>query len=82
MLEDQEQGDLFKKALGEFQKTELDERELVIFKERLLSENPRTLIEIGDEYGISKERARQIEERIKDKLKAFLNAKYPDISLG
>ncbi len=49
----------------------LNEREAKIFQERLVAEVPRTLQDIGDEYGISRERARQIEERIKDKLKKF-----------
>jgi len=56
--------------LGEFAKS-LNERESKIFQERLLSEVPLTLQAIADEYGISRERARQIEERIKSKLKTF-----------
>jgi RNA polymerase sigma-32 factor len=80
-LEESEQADLFKKALTEF-RTQLDEREIVILEERLLSENPKTLIEIGELYNFSKERARQLEERIKKKLKDFLAEKYPDISMG
>jgi RNA polymerase sigma-32 factor len=79
-MEQSEQAALFKKALEEFV-TELDEREAAIFRERLLSENPRTLQEIGDDYKITKERARQIEEKIKKKLKDFLAEKYPDISV-
>jgi len=79
-LENEEQAVLFKKALDEFV-SELDEREKMIFHERLLSENPKTLIEIGDQYGFSKERARQLEERIKKKLKDFLSTYYPDISM-
>jgi RNA polymerase sigma-32 factor len=31
-----------------------------------------TLREIGEKYGISRERVRQIEERVKKKLKAYL----------
>jgi len=81
VLEASEQSRLFKKALDEFM-PQLDDRELVIFKERLLSEKPRTLLEIGDDFKITKERARQIEEKIKDKLKTFLAEKYPDISLN
>jgi len=80
-LEAAEQAALFKKALGEFRAT-LNERDQVILNDRLLSENPRTLIEIGEEYGVSKERARQLEERIKEKLKEFLSANYPDISVN
>lgn len=81
LLENAEQASLFKKALGEFMK-QLDPREQSIFQDRLLSEQPKTLIDIGNEYGFSKERARQLEERIKKKLKDFLSEHYPDISLN
>jgi RNA polymerase sigma-32 factor len=79
-MDQTEQSELFKKALEEFVK-ELDEREVAIFRGRLLSENPRTLLEIGEDFKITKERARQIEEKIKKKLKDFLAEKYPDISV-
>jgi RNA polymerase sigma-32 factor len=45
---------------------------LVIYRERLLNEDPVTLREIGEKYGISRERVRQIEERVKKKLKNYL----------
>jgi RNA polymerase sigma-32 factor len=75
-----EQQVLFKKALKEFV-AQLEQRDQVIFKDRLLSENPKTLQEIGKEHGFSKERARQIEDRLKSKLKDFLQTNYPDISI-
>lgn len=62
--------DVLEEKLKAFAKT-LNEREAKIFRERLLSEVPLTLQAIADQYGISRERARQIEERIKDKLKGF-----------
>lgn len=80
-MENAEQSELFKKALAEFIE-ELDEREQAIFRDRLLSESPKTLLEIGETYGFTKERARQLEERIKKKLKDFLAKYYPDISLN
>lgn len=80
-LEATEQAVLFRKALDEFI-LDLDEREKAIFQDRLLSDNPKTLLEIGEQYGFTKERARQIEERIKAKLKDFLAKYYPDISLN
>ena len=49
----------------------LNAREKKIFHERLLSEVPLTLQAIADEFGVSRERARQLEERIKSKLKEF-----------
>ena len=58
----------------------LKDKELVIFRERLLNEEPITLREIGEKYNISRERVRQIEERLKKKLKAYLSKELDDIS--
>jgi len=57
----------------------LQGKERVIFDERLVAEQPLTLQEIGDRYQVSRERVRQIEERIKKKLRAFLLAESPDL---
>jgi len=57
----------------------LKDKELVIFRERLLNEEPLTLREIGEKYNISRERVRQIEERVKRKLKAFLSKELKDV---
>lgn len=62
--------DILQKKLEEFT-DKLNERELHIFKQRLMADLPITLQEIAGEYGISKERVRQIEERILEKLKEF-----------
>jgi RNA polymerase sigma-32 factor len=48
--------------------TTLTDRERRIIEERRLADNPRTLEEIGAEYGISRERVRQIENRAFAKL--------------
>jgi RNA polymerase sigma-32 factor len=57
----------------------LKDKELVIYKERLLTEEPVTLREIGEKYGISRERVRQIEERVKKKLKTYLSKELKDV---
>jgi RNA polymerase sigma-32 factor len=60
-------------------------KEDVIFRTRLLAEEPVTLQEIGDQYGISRERIRQLESRLKKKLKDFLLREIKDVkglSLG
>ena len=58
----------------------LKDKELVIFRERLLNEDPLTLREIGEKYDISRERVRQIEERVKRKLKTFLSKEFKDLT--
>jgi RNA polymerase sigma-32 factor len=57
----------------------LKEKELEIFRTRLLSENPPTLQEVGVKFGISRERVRQIENRLKKRLKEFLKEQAGDI---
>ncbi|HEU4344498.1 MAG TPA: RNA polymerase factor sigma-32 [Candidatus Binatia bacterium] len=68
---------LLSEKLEVFAKT-LKDKELVIYRERLLNEEPLTLREIGEKYGISRERVRQIEERVKKKLKNFLEKELKD----
>jgi RNA polymerase sigma-32 factor len=57
----------------------LKDKDLVIFRERLLNEEPLTLREIGERYGISRERVRQIEERLKKRLKDYLSKELKDV---
>jgi RNA polymerase sigma-32 factor len=68
-LGEQEDRKLGLKLLSEAMTT-LSDRERRIIQERRLAENPRTLEEIGAEYGISRERVRQIENRAFAKLQA------------
>jgi RNA polymerase sigma-32 factor len=57
----------------------LKDKEAVIFQSRLLAEEPLTLQDIGERYGISRERVRQIEARLKKKLKAYLLSEIKDL---
>jgi hypothetical protein len=43
----------------------LEGREQTIFRERWLTESPLTLQELGERYGVSRERARQLEKRMR-----------------
>ena len=59
-----------------------DERERVIWKERLVAEDPAALADLGERFGVSRERIRQIEARLKDRLKQFLSQELgPDLKL-
>ena len=62
---------IFSQHIKDFS-TSLNERDLDIFNSRLLSESPMTLQEIGDKYGVSRERARQLEANLFKKLKKFI----------
>jgi RNA polymerase sigma-32 factor len=61
----------FAEHLQEFKKT-LKGRDLQVFEDRIMNDNPLTLQEIGDRYGITRERARQIEAKIMQSLKKFV----------
>jgi RNA polymerase sigma-32 factor len=50
----------------------LNERESYIILNRVMSENPKTLQEIGEKYNISRERARQIEKQALKKMQLAL----------
>jgi RNA polymerase sigma-32 factor len=71
--EQSEFSELLKAKLETFALT-LEGREQSIFRERWLTEDPLTLQELGDRYQISRERARQLEKRMLDRLKKYLEA--------
>ena len=64
-----------RRAMLEGSMKTLNERERHILKERRLKDNPLTLEDLSQEYGVSRERVRQIEVRAFEKLqKAMKNA--------
>ncbi len=72
---------IFREKLAEFAKT-LEGKERFIFERRLISDEPLTLQEIGDHYGVSRERARQIEAGLVQRIGAYLREKIPDFDLA
>jgi RNA polymerase sigma-32 factor len=71
--------DLLRQKMEQFA-SGLKDKELVIYRERLVNDEPLTLREIGEKYGISRERVRQIEERVKRKLKTYLKNELKDVT--
>ncbi len=59
-------------------RTTLSGKELVIFDKRLVAEDPITLQELGDEFGVSRERVRQLEARLTGKLRTYLTERLGD----
>lgn len=68
---------LFQSKLNAFSLT-LNTREAEILSRRILSEQPLTLEALAEEYGVSKERVRQIEANLLKKLKKFMQDEIPD----
>ncbi|UCE83379.1 MAG: RNA polymerase factor sigma-32 [Deltaproteobacteria bacterium] len=77
-LADFERKEILTQKLASF-RTTLPEKERFIFDNRLMAEEPLTLQEIGDLYGISRERVRQIQVRITKKIKTYLQEEIEDI---
>ncbi len=70
---------LFRAKLAEFIKT-LEERDEDILRNRILSETPLTLDDLGDKYGITKERTRQLEVRIIKRLRDYIKKDMNDFN--
>lgn len=73
MVGDMEERQFVRSKVGEAM-SNLNEKERYIVEHRLLADEPKTLHEIGQHFGISRERARQIEGNVLRKLKTVFLA--------
>jgi RNA polymerase sigma-32 factor len=53
-------------------------KEKTIFEERMIAEQPLTLQEIGDKYGLTRERVRQLESQLTKRLRETMAKSLPD----
>ncbi|HTO05592.1 MAG TPA: RNA polymerase factor sigma-32 [Myxococcota bacterium] len=74
---DQDMRRAFREQVERFA-VDLDPRESAILRQRILADEPRTLQEIGDDFGLTRERVRQIEKKLVDNLREFLKANLVD----
>ncbi|MBL9038050.1 MAG: RNA polymerase factor sigma-32 [Archangium sp.] len=72
--------ELFRTKLSTFAET-LNEKERFIFDKRLISDEPMTLQDIGAHYGVSRERARQIEAALVVRIREYMKSEIPDFNL-
>jgi RNA polymerase sigma-32 factor len=76
-LSEKQNRTLLLEKLAEYRE-ELSGKELDIFDNRIMAENPLTLQQLGDKYHISRERVRQIQERIIKNIKKWLIEEIPN----
>jgi RNA polymerase sigma-32 factor len=74
---DAEMRGVFLERVREFAKS-LDERDRQILDQRILSEEPRTLQELGQDFGVTRERVRQLEARLVARLSDYLKENLVD----
>ncbi|HET8724487.1 MAG TPA: RNA polymerase factor sigma-32 [Anaeromyxobacteraceae bacterium] len=75
---------MFREKLDAFAATLEDEREKAIFADRLLppeGQEPATLADLGARFGLTRERARQIEAKLTARLREYVKSEIPDFDL-
>ena len=65
-------------AIGRF-RVDLPDRDRALLEERILSDSPKTLQEIGDRFGTTREAVRQAEVRLMKRLETFLRDELGDL---
>jgi RNA polymerase sigma-32 factor len=70
--------ELLEKRFSNFAAT-LSERERVILNQRLIADEPETLQQIADRYGISREAVRVAEKKLISKLKKYMIESFGDV---
>jgi RNA polymerase sigma-32 factor len=70
--------ELLQKRFTEFSET-LSERERIILTQRLIADDPETLQQIADRYGISREAIRVAEKKLINKLKKYMIESFGDV---
>ncbi|MFO0712339.1 MAG: RNA polymerase factor sigma-32 [Sandaracinus sp.] len=75
-----ELNEILTEKIHEFGRT-LTGKDAIIFTERLVAEEPKTLQELGDQFGVSRERVRQLEKRLQDKIRVYLESQVEKSAL-
>jgi RNA polymerase sigma-32 factor len=82
-LADEELRRMFKEKLADFGKTLTGEKDRFLFEHRIApagDHEPMTLQQIGDLWGVTRERARQLEARVTNQLREYLRRELPDFA--
>jgi len=70
--------EILREKLASFSR-DLNEKERVVLERRLVAEDPITLQQIGDRFGMTREAARQIEKKVIGKLRKYLRSELKDL---
>jgi RNA polymerase sigma-32 factor len=82
-LADEQLRRIFKEKLNQFGKSLTAEKERFLFERRIAppeGTEPLTLQQIGDQWGVTRERARQLEARLTGRLRDYLRKELPDFA--
>lgn len=71
IAEDAQLHEILREKLDEFRST-LSGKDVAIFDKRMVADEPLTLQELGDQFGVSRERVRQLEARLTGRLRIYL----------
>jgi len=77
IAESSEFSELLHAQLEQF-RTTLSGKDIEIFDKRVVADEPLTLQELGDQFGVSRERVRQLEARLMGKLRDHLRQNFGD----
>ena len=69
--------EVFLEKIESFKDT-LDDRDRRILEERILAEEPLTLVELGETFDVSRERVRQLEARLVKRLRSYMEENLVD----
>ncbi len=68
---------VFRQQVDDFAET-LGERDLIILNQRILADEPKTLAELGESFGVSRERVRQLEAKLVKRLRTYMEENLVD----
>ena len=79
IVSDKEKSEILSEKVAEFKKT-LNDKEKFIFDNRIMTDEPLTLQDIGTEFDISRERVRQIESKVLKKFKERFKGELKELN--
>ena len=80
VVADKEKKEILERKITEFKKM-LTDKEFFIFEHRIMIEEPLTLQQIGEQFRISRERVRQLENRVHQEVQRTFEQEFRELEL-